>query len=109
MGCNFIKLSLHQKITALLANRKLNGLDFKVGFPRDGTSCCLWTKILPCPAGAKILGQTPLFRDVLGQNHFLQRNQKTEKGHSKTGKGGIKTGKDVLKQEKSRPTSNQEF
>ena len=30
MGCNFVKLSFHQKITASLADRKSNGLDFRV-------------------------------------------------------------------------------
>jgi hypothetical protein len=102
MGCNFVKLSLHQKFTALLANRKLNGLDFRVGFPRDRTSCCLWTKILPCPAGAKIRGQTPLFRDVLGQNHILQRNQVTfPKETKKQIKDILKQEKEVLKQERT--------
>ena len=54
MGCNFVKLSLHQKITALLSNRKLNGLDFRVGFPVvSGQKYCLllqeqksWDKLL---------------------------------------------------------------
>jgi hypothetical protein len=75
-----------------------------------------------CPgtrAGANVLGQIPLSRDVPGQNHFPKRTQKTGKGRSKTGKrrsitgkrrsktgkdvpnrkGRSKTGKDVLKQE----------
>ena len=90
---------------------------FKVGFPRDGTSRCPFVPrqkyfLVPlslCPgtrAGAKIPGQTPLSRDVPGQNHIPKRTQKTGKGRSKTGKGCSKTGKirsktekDVLKQE----------
>ena len=55
-----------------------------------------------CPgtrAGAKIPGQTPLSRDVPGQNHFPKRNQKTGKGRSKTGKDVLKQEKYVLKQE----------
>ena len=42
-----------------------------------------------CPgtrAGANVPGQTPLTRDVPGQNHFPKRTQKTGKGRSKTGK-----------------------
>ena len=60
-----------------------------------------------CPGtrvGANVLGQTPLSRDVPGQNHFPKRTQKTGKGRSKTGKscsktrkGRYKTKKDVLK------------
>jgi hypothetical protein len=62
-----------------------------------------------CPgtrAGANVLGQTPLSRDVPGQNHLPKKPQntgkirsKTGKGRSKTGKVHSKTGKDVLKQE----------
>ena len=47
-----------------------------------------------CPGtrpGAKIPGQTPLSRDVLGQNHFPPKK--------KPGKRYSKTGTDVLKQE----------
>jgi hypothetical protein len=56
-----------------------------------------------CPgtkAGVKIPGQTPLSRDVPGENHFPPKKEKTGKGRSKIGKGRSKTGKDVLKQEK---------
>ena len=74
----------------------------KLGFPRDGTPCCPFVlgKKNPCR------GQTPLYYDVPGQNHFLKRNQKTGKGRSKTQKDILKpkkirskTGKDVLKHE----------
>jgi hypothetical protein len=64
-----------------------------------------------CPgtrAGAKIPGQTPLSRDVPGQNHFPKRTLKTGKGssktgkrRSKTGKGRSKTRKDVVIQERT--------
>ena len=72
---------------------------FRLGFPRDIS----WDKkvslsrdknkfLVPlslCPgtrAAAKILGQTPLSRDVPGKNHFLppQKKPKTGKGRSKT-------------------------
>ena len=43
-------------------------------------------------------GQTPLSRDVLGQNQLCPKNQKTGKGRSKTRKEHSKTEKDVLKQ-----------
>ena len=56
-----------------------------------------------CPgtrAGANVLGQTPLSRDVLGQNHLPLRSKnrkkdvlKQEKGCFKTEKGCSKTGK----------------
>ena len=42
---------------------------------------CPWTR-----AGANVPGQTPLSWDVLGQNDFPKRTQKTGKGRSKTGK-----------------------
>ena len=41
--------------------------------------------LFQCPgtrAGANVPGQTPLSRDVPGQNHFPQRTQKTGKGAS---------------------------
>ena len=70
--------------------------------------------------GVNVPGQTPLSREVLGQNHFPKSALKTEKGRPKTEKrrsktkkrhvlkqermflnrkGQSKTGKDVLKQE----------
>ena len=60
----------------------------KLEFPRNGTSRCPFVpgqKSFPvllslCPgtrAGAKILGQTPLSRDVPGQNEFKNFNKMT--------------------------------
>ena len=108
-------------------------LVLKLGFPRDvlgqtGTgppvvplsrdreiflSWCPF--VLRTRAGANVPGQTPLSRDVPGQNHLPLRNKKqekrrsktgkgcskTEKGRSKTGKARSKTGKKVLKQERT--------
>ena len=58
--------------------------------------------------GVNVPGQTPLSREVLGQNHFPKRALKTGKGRpkaekrrSKTKKGHCETGKDVLKQKRT--------
>ena len=50
-------------------------------------------------AGAKIPGQTPLSRDVPGQNHFPKKTKKLEKDVLKQEKDVLKQEKDVLKQE----------
>ena len=93
---------------------------FVLEFPRDGT-VAIRDRMSRCPfvleqkyflvllslcpgtrAPAKILGQTPLFRVVLGQNHFLLRNQVTfPKETKKQKKDILKQEKEVLKQERT--------
>ena len=56
-----------------------------------------------CPgtrAGANVPGQTPLSRDVPGQNHPPKKAKKQEKVVVKQEKDVLKQEKEVLKQEK---------
>jgi hypothetical protein len=97
----FYKKEKLLKIEKNLAKQKFHKKAYKgfqvSGTNRDGKSRCPFVLgqksfLVPvslCPwtrARANVPGQTPLSRDVPGQNHFNKRTQKTEKGRSKTGK-----------------------
>jgi hypothetical protein len=91
-----------------------------VAFPRDGTSRCPFVPgqrnfLVPvslCPgtrAEANVPGQTPLSRDVPGQNHLPKKAKKQEKVVVKQEKDVPKQEKEVPKQENEVPKQERTF
>ena len=92
----------------------------ELAFPRDGKSHCPFVPgqrnfLVPvslCPgtrAGANVPGQTPLSRDVPGQNHLPKKAKKQEKVVVKQEKDVPKQEKEVPKQENEVPKQERTF